>query len=268
MLWYTFPLWLASLTLGFANEPASIHVLLVTGYNHPSHSWRDTTLAIGDVLRADPRFDVRVVEDPAFLESPAVANYDVVLLNFADHQRPNPGANARNNLAQLVEAGKGLVLLHFASGAWDEDADFVKLAGRVWKEGTSGHDALGPFRVEVMKIDNPIVKGIEPYDTEDELYYSLVGDQPVEVLATAKSKLTGKDEPITFTFPLGKGRVFHTALGHDVKAIQVPGSAELLRRGCAWAAGQDPVAPAAAAPAAPAAAAAPAAPAAAPPSGS
>lgn len=257
MLLYTFSLWLASLTLGFANEPASIKVLLVTGYNHPAHPWRDTTLAIQDVLKVDPRFDVRVVEDPAFLESPALANYDVVLLNFADYQRPNPGANARTNLAQVVEAGKGLVVLHFASGAWDEDADYVKVAGRVWKEGTSGHDARGPFRVEVMKIDNPIVKGIEPYDTDDELYYSLVGDQPVEVLATAKSKLTGKDEPMVFTFPLGKGRVFHTTLGHDAKAIQIPGSAEILRRGCAWAAGQEPVAPPAP-PAAPAAAAAPA----------
>jgi len=41
-----------------------------------------------------------------------------------------------------------------------------------------------------------------------------------------------------FTLSYGKGRVFHCALGHDVKAIQNPNAAELFRRGCAWAAGR------------------------------
>jgi type 1 glutamine amidotransferase len=35
--------------------------------------------------------------------------------------------------------------------------------------------------------------------------------------------------------------VFHTPLGHDVKAVENPGAAELFRRGCAWAAGLTPV---------------------------
>lgn len=232
-----------------AGEPGSIKVLIVTGYNHPAHSWKDTTLALQDVYKVDPRFDVRVVEDPAFLESPALASYDVVVLNFADFERPNPGDKARANLQSIVESGKGLVVLHFASGAWDESPDFVKLAGRIWKNNVSGHDAKGPFHVDVLKTENPIVKGLESFDTDDELYYSLEGDQPIEVLATAKSKITGKDEPMAFIFPLGKGRVFHLTLGHDVKSLQVPGEAELLRRGTAWGAGQPAVNPQPAAPA-------------------
>jgi type 1 glutamine amidotransferase len=231
-----------------AGEPGSIKTLIVTGYNHPAHNWKDTTLALQDIYRADPRFDVRVVEDPAFLESPALAAYDVVILNFADYERPSPGDKARANLQQVIESGKGLVVLHFASGAWDESPDFVKLAGRIWKKDVSGHDAKGPFRVEVLKTENPIVKGLESFDTDDELYYSLEGDQPIEVLATAKSKITGKDEPMAFIFPLNKGRVFHMTLGHDSQALHVPVGAELLRRGTAWAAGQ-PAAPEAEAPA-------------------
>ena len=39
-----------------------------------------------------------------------------------------------------------------------------------------------------------------------------------EVLATAHSKVTGKDHPMAFVFEYGKGRVFHTPLGHDVRA--------------------------------------------------
>jgi type 1 glutamine amidotransferase len=61
------------------------------------------------------------------------------------------------------------------------------------------------------------------------------------MLATARSKVDGKDYPMAFCFKYGKGRVFHSALGHDVKAIRNRQVAELFRRGCAWAAGLDPV---------------------------
>src|SRR6185436_17618707 len=97
-----------------------------------------------------PRFELRMVEDPAFLESPALAGYDVVILNFADVERDSPGDKARGNLQQVVESGKGLVVLHHVSAAWDEAPDYAKLSGRVWKEGVSGHDPKGAFRVEVL----------------------------------------------------------------------------------------------------------------------
>jgi type 1 glutamine amidotransferase len=78
------------------------------------------------------------------------------------------------------------------------------------------------------------------FQADDELYVCLTGTTPVEVLATAHSKITGKDHPMAFVLNYGKGRVFHTTLGHDVRAIETPGTAELLRRGCLWAAGREP----------------------------
>ena len=74
------------------------------------------------------------------------------------------------------------------------------------------------------------------FQADDELYTCLVGETPIEVLAVARSKMTGKDHPMAFVFEYGKGRVFHTPLGHDVRAIEMPGVAELIRRGCLWAA--------------------------------
>jgi type 1 glutamine amidotransferase len=59
----------------------------------------------------------------------------------------------------------------------------------------------------------------------------------VDVLATARSKVDGKDYPMAFAFQCGKGRVFHCVLGHDVQALSNPSVAELFRRGTAWAAG-------------------------------
>ena len=88
--------------------------------------------------------------------------------------------------------------------------------------------------MNIVRPEHPIVRGLRDFEADDELYICLIGDRPVEVLATAHSKLTGKNEPMAFVLECGKGRVFHTPLGHDCRAIEMPGVAELLRRGCLW----------------------------------
>ena len=42
---------------------------------------------------------------------------------------------------------------------------------------------------------------------------------------------------MALTLQYGRGRVFNTTLGHDLKALQAQGTAELIRRGTAWAVG-------------------------------
>jgi type 1 glutamine amidotransferase len=238
----------------FAAEPASAapasanpraRVLLVTGMDYPGHLWRQTAPVLAEALRKDPRLEVFTVEDPHFLDSAALARYDAALLHFENWQQPAPGLNARENLRRFVEGGKGVVLLHFACGAWhDEWPEFVNLAGRVWA-GPNGrqHDPYGPFHVEIVKPDHPLVRGLAGFDTQDELYTCLTGDVPIQVLAQAKSKVDGKYYPMAFVADCGKGRSFHCTLGHDVKALSVPAVQELFRRGCAWAAGLPPVPP-------------------------
>ena len=81
---------------------------------------------------------------------------------------------------------------------------------------------------------------------DDELFFELQGEASIRVLAQAHSKVTGQDHPMVFVLQRGKGRVFHTTLGHDAKAIEIPGAAELIRRGVIWAAVGDKPAPAAA----------------------
>jgi type 1 glutamine amidotransferase len=79
--------------------------------------------------------------------------------------------------------------------------------------------------------------------TFDELYVCLTGDAPIEVLAQAKSKGDGRYHPQAFVHQYGKGRVFLTTLGHDVKAwTNSPSVGELLRRGTAWSGKLAPVA--------------------------
>jgi type 1 glutamine amidotransferase/HEAT repeat protein len=218
-------------------------VVIVTGMEYPGHPWKQTAPAMAELLRQDGRMGVEVVEDARFLASPDLAKYDAVFLNYMNWESPDPGPDARTGLQRFVEGGKGLVLMHFACGAFQAWPEFRNLAGRVWDPKLRGHDPHGAFRVEIANPDHPITKGMKPFETIDELYTCLTGDRPIEVLATAKSKVDGKDYPMAFVLTCGKGRVFHSVLGHDVRAITPPGVAELFRRGTAWAAGLPPVAP-------------------------
>ena len=218
--------------------PAKTQVLLVTGAEY--HKWRETAPVLARQLRADPRNDVRVIEDAHFLDSAAVDRYQVIVLNYMNWEEPSPGEAARANLKRAIEGGKGLVLVHFACGAWQDWPGFVKLAGRVWDPKLRGHDPLGKFRVEITDAEHPITKGMKPFETTDELYTCLAGTEPIHVLAIARSKVDQKDYPMAFVRDCGKGRVFHCVLGHDVKALDNPAVGDLYRRGTAWAAGQPP----------------------------
>jgi len=219
--------------------PDHVRVLIVTGVDYPGHPWQQTAPAIRKVLEQDKRFEVRIVEDPEFLASPAVADYDVIFLHFKNYQPLKRGTQVRENLANLVKQGKGLVVFHFACGAFEDWPEFADLVGKVWDRKTS-HDPRGPFEVHIARHDHPITRGMPDFQADDELYTCLIGERPVDVLATARSKVTGKDHPMAFVFEYGKGRVFHSPLGHDVRSIEMPGVAELLRRGCLWAAGDRP----------------------------
>jgi type 1 glutamine amidotransferase len=149
-----------------------------------------------------------------------------------------PGRQGYDNLAKFVNEGGGLVLVHFACGAFQEfKDDFVKLAGRVWNPELRAHDPYGKFRVEIVDPGHPITRGLAAFETTDELYTCLDGETPVSVLAEAQSKVDGKRYPMAFVLPYGKGRVFHCVLGHSAEALSVAEVGELFRRGTAWAAG-------------------------------
>ena len=225
-----------------ASKQHPARVLIVTGMDIPSHKWQQTAPALADVLGKDSRLEVRVVQDPHFLDSAALHRYDVVVLHFMNWEQPSPGPKARKNLQAFVHGGKGLFIVHFASGAFQDWPEFRNLAGRVWDPNERGHDPRGPFRVDITDVEHPVTHAMQSFETDDELYSCLVGEANVDVLATACSKVDGKEYPMAFSFSYGQGRVFHSPLGHDVKAIRNPHVAELFRRGCAWAAGLSPVA--------------------------
>jgi type 1 glutamine amidotransferase len=226
---------------GTPNEekPAPLRVLLVTGVDHPAHHWKETAPALRALLEQDGRCEVRIVEDPNVLGTDLVFDHDVIVLHFRNEQPLAREPQARANLARLLDEGRGLVLIHFACGAFGDWPGFGPIAGMVW-DGKNTHDPRGPFEVRVTNSTHPVAAGTRDFATDDELYIGLAPRRPVELLATARSKVTGRDHPMAFVHNVGKGRVFHTPLGHDVRALEAPGTAQLIRRGCLWAGGREP----------------------------
>jgi type 1 glutamine amidotransferase len=87
------------------------------------------------------------------------------------------------------------------------------------------------------------MRGLPPawLHTKDELYDRLRGPAKnvtvlASALATKETRGSGEHEPLLMVISYGKGRVFHTALGHAMEAIRCVGFATTLQRGTEWAA--------------------------------
>ena len=218
-----------------AAKPDPVRVLLLTGEDFKGHKWELTAPVLKDLLAADSRLVIDVNDDLNFLRSEKLHDYDVVVMHFKNYDPEVPGRKGYDNLEKFVQRGGGLVLVHFACGAFQEfKDDFVKVAGRAWNPELRGHDKRGPFTVEITDCEHPITRGMKAFETTDELYTCLDGETPIEVLATARSNVDDKDHPMAFVLTFGRGRVFHCPLGHDVEAFSAPNVGELFRRGTTW----------------------------------
>ena len=239
-----------------------LRVLIFSGRNN--HDWRTSTPALRDLLTSTNKFDVRVEEEPAGITAATLAIYDVVLL---DYQGPRWGDTTEKALQDFVSSGKGLVVFHGASWAFNglpvladhhvptkiiepAWAEYAKLVGGTWshEDPPTAHAPYHVFTVKFTDKQHPITSGLgDSFVTKDELYHNMRMQPNVHVLATAYddpnnvgswpgAKGTGKDEPVLWVLNYGKGRVFHTTLGHDLPSIHAPGFSETFIRGTEWAA--------------------------------
>lgn len=228
----------ASPSAGAVNNTNSSdgRVLIVTGIDYPGHKWQETTPVLVEALTNGSRLRVDVLEDPYRLEVTDLTPYAAVVLHFMNWEKPDPSDKAKENLRNFVGRGGGMVMIHFACGAFRDWPEFRNLAGRIY-DRTNTHDPRGPFAVEITSTNHFVTSGLSSFQADDELYTCLTGEKPVDVLATARSKITGRDHPMAFLHRYGSGRVFQTPLGHDVKALRSGRTLELICRGTLWAAG-------------------------------
>jgi type 1 glutamine amidotransferase len=256
---------LAAAGAGSADEP-KIRVLLLDGQNN--HNWKATTPVLKKTLETTGRFDVAVVTAPQGKTltdfEPKFSDFQVVVSNYNGALWPEP---VRQAFVAYVRGGGGFVPVHAANNAfpeWPEYNEIIGLGGWGGRSEKSGpylrvrdgkivevtdagrggsHGAQHEFVIVHRQPEHPILAGLpsEWMHGKDELYDRLRGPaKNITVLATAfsdpKTKGSGEHEPLLMTIEYGKGRVFHTALGHDLPALRCVGFQTTFQRGVEWAA--------------------------------
>ncbi|RPI27656.1 MAG: ThuA domain-containing protein [Acidobacteria bacterium] len=236
-------------------RPDAVRVLILSGRNN--HDWRTTTPYLKELLLRTGRFDVRVCEEPAGMTSESLAPYHVLVLDYCG---PSWGSTAEQAVAQFVKGGKGLVVVHGAiygfsglevlgdghkptgikESPWGE---FRQMVGGGWKTTPPKrfHGDRHSFTVKIADSSHPITKDLgASFAATDELYHQMELLPDTKVLATAfddpKRGGTGQPEPMLWVNQHGQGRVFYTALGHEVPAMQESGFIATFVRGTEWAA--------------------------------
>ncbi|BCS34851.1 hypothetical protein TBR22_A40770 [Luteitalea sp. TBR-22] len=253
-----------------AQGPARVKVMLLDGESGgPYHKWQLTTPLMKKALEETGRFDVTVVTAPAatgVLDGwvPDFKAYGAVLLNYdaPDERWPAP---LRAAFEQYVSGGGGAVFVHAADNAfptWKAWNDMIGVGGWRGRTVASGpywyykddklvsdpadgpgasHGRRTPYVIRTRVADHPITRGLPAawMHQGDELYAHLRGPgTAMTILATAyadpSNNGTGRDEPILMVSRFGKGRTFHTVLGHDVVAMSCVGFVTTLQRATEW----------------------------------
>lgn len=258
---------LACLASPASAEP-SLKALIVDGQNNHG-VWPKTTKMMQGYLEETGLFTVDVATtapqgtDKSF--KPQFAKYDVVVSNYNGADWPKETQTA---LIDYVKSGGGFVVVHAANNAfgdWKEYNEMIGLGGwggrneksgpyvylnedgkpvRDESAGSGGHHGpQHPFQIIVRDSEHPITQGMprEWLHANDELYDLLRGPgENMQILATAyadKAKGgSGRHEPMLFTIDFGKGRVFHTPMGHGIDSMECAGFRTAFTRGAQWAA--------------------------------
>ncbi len=256
----------AMLTPNASAEDKKLKALIIDGRNN--HDWKATTPLIKKALESSERFTVEVATAPPNGQDlskfkPAFADYAVVVSNYNDGELWSE--ETRTAFVNYVKKGGGFVVVHAGNNAFTSWPEYNDMIGLGWrgadfgervtltddgkvertpkKQGPgAGHGPQHEFQVVIRDAEHPITKDLPRawMHAKDELYHGQRGPaRDMTILASAFSKGQGSTdahEPMLWTIPYGKGRVFTTVLGHATYSMECVGFIVTLQRGAEWAA--------------------------------
>jgi type 1 glutamine amidotransferase len=222
--------------------PGGAKILLLSGGQRQHHGYREQALYLSGILEDTGRYEVTIDEDAAVLLTPAMDRFDLILVTADRRDDEHKFSLAQQQaLLDWVKAGHGYVSIHAADNA---AKDWLP----AWREmlgGVFSHVGLpdgkvqkGTYSVKIVDADHPITRGLADFELKDELYYSMQMQSDVKPLATTEYK--GGTWPVAWARNYGRGRVFHTPLGHrdfgpdKLDPLRDPNLTRLVLQGVGW----------------------------------
>ena len=196
--------------------PEGSKVLLLSGGERQHHGYRDQALYLAAALEDTGHYQVTISEDAAILETPAMKKYDLLIVN-ADRRSGDfkLTLEQQNALLAYVRDGHGYVSIHGADNAPpDWVPEWKQMLGGIYSHvgKPDGKAMKGKFTVKIVDKASPVAAGLEDFPLADELYTNIQMLPEVKPIATIDH--LGQTWPVAWTWNYGKGRVFHTPLGH------------------------------------------------------
>lgn len=176
--------------------------------------------------------EVLVTDDLDALEPDTLALTDLVVPVWTFGSMTDGQEDA---LVDAVADGVGLLAWHGHASAFLGRRRHKHLLGGQFVDHPGG-DAI---TYTVRFGDHDLTSGLDDLVVTSEQYHLLV-DPAVTVLASTEmvegspAAPPGTTMPVAWCRPWGRGRVFDSALGHDVPTISHPAHVELLRRAVRW----------------------------------
>jgi uncharacterized protein len=191
---------------------------------------------ISDMLEGDG-FKVHVEATEAFAD-PSIRDLSLIvpIVTMAKIEKEEV-----QNLTKAVAGGVGLAGFHGGMcDAFRESVEYQFMCGGQWVAHPG--DVID-YRVDIVKPEDPICRGIQSFPYRSEQYYMHV-DPTNEVLATTTFSgehlpwIEGVVMPVAWKRRYGRGRVFYSSLGHVASEFDMPEMRTILHRGMLWAARQ------------------------------
>ena len=246
-----------------------IKVLIIGGQNN--HNWKASTPFMKQLLDKGKHFETVINNAPekGAPESawdgwkPDFKRFDCVVLDYNGQMWPE---NIKREFVEFIKEGGGAVVIHAANNSFTGWKEYEQMVGLLWRnpryghslyvdddgktvreepgEGRSmGHGGQYDWVMTTYDTEHPITKGMPVHwmHVRDELYHGQRGPaENVHILLTAFSDPapgkggTGKNEPIVWWIPYGKGKVVTNVMGHSVAPMKGVGFGVLLCRSIEW----------------------------------
>jgi type 1 glutamine amidotransferase len=142
----------------------------------------------------------------------------------------------RDAIETHLARGGGLLALHTAIICFDGWAAWKDILGGTWVWGRSNHPPSGPVEVEPSDPGHALVRGVDGFALDDEVYGDLDFVPGVVPLLRARAG-GGGWHPVLWTRRVGPARVAVDLLGHDATAFEHAEHGRIVARAALWATG-------------------------------